>query len=93
MESYWVASNKCTYGEEYNIGGETVITVGEFLNVLKDQSESQIISKVDPNLLRPVDVTLQIPCVKKFNNATGWKPKFSFEDSVELLLDYYRNEH
>ena len=35
MESYWVATSLCEFGEIYNIGGETVITVGEFLELLK----------------------------------------------------------
>ncbi len=34
MESYWVAAEKCRFGEAYNIGGDTVITVGEFLELL-----------------------------------------------------------
>lgn len=93
MESYWVASNKCVYGEEYNIGGETIITVGEFLDVLKSKSKVDIVSEVDPKLLRPVDVTLQVPSLDKFRKQTSWRPKYSFEDSVELLLDYYRNEN
>lgn len=45
----------------------------------------------DPKLLRPVDVTLQIPDVSKFENKTGWKPKYTLDDSVEFLLNYYRN--
>jgi len=91
MESYWVASNKCVYGEEYNIGGETVITVGQFLGILKSKAKVAITSEVDPKLLRPVDVTLQIPSLKKFTDQTDWKPKYSFEDSIDLLLDHYRN--
>ena len=50
------------------------------------------VSKEDPNLLRPVDVTLQIPSVDKFYEKTNWKPKYTLEDSVKLLLDYYRNQ-
>ena len=93
MESYWIASNKCDYGQEYNIGGETVITVGEFLDVLKLKAKVEILSEVDESLFRPVDVTLQVPSVEKFRSQTDWYPKYSFEDSVELLLDYYRNEN
>ena len=42
----------------------------------------------DPALLRPSDITLQIPAVGKFIKATGWKPKYSLEESVAFLLDY-----
>lgn len=90
MESYWIACQFCDFGVPYNIGGETVITVGEFLNVLKSKSSCHIQSEVDPALLRPIDVTMQIPEVSKFIEKTNWKPKYSIEESVEFLLDHYR---
>ena len=90
MESYWVACQKCEYGVPYNVGGETVISVGEFLDVLKSKASLPIISTVDENLLRPVDVTLQVPDVTKFIEAADWKPKYSIEESVEFLLEHYR---
>lgn len=91
MESYWVALMKCKYGEAYNIGGSKTITVGEFLNLLKKLAKHEIVSEVDPKLLRPSDVTLQIPDVSKFQKETKWKPKYSFEESIQHLLDYCRN--
>lgn len=92
MESYWVATTKGEPGEVYNIGGTTVITVGKFLDVLKKCARCAIPSEVDQKLLRPTDVTLQIPDTTKFANATGWKPKYSFEESVAFLLDHCRRE-
>ena len=67
-----------------------VITVGKFLDVLLSKSKVKIKHEQDVSLLRPVDVTLQIPDVSKFENKTGWKPKYSLEDSIEFLLNYYR---
>jgi GDP-4-dehydro-6-deoxy-D-mannose reductase len=90
MEAYVVASEKCAPGEVYNIGGTTTKTVGEFLEILKSKSKVPIKSRQDPALLRPSDVTLQIPDVSKFVTATGWKPKISFDDSVEHLLEACR---
>ncbi|MBI5122583.1 GDP-mannose 4,6-dehydratase [Candidatus Roizmanbacteria bacterium] len=92
MESYWVAAKKCRFGEIYNIGGETIITVGEFLDLLRKKARVPIPLLQDPNLLRPTDVTLQIPDVTKFTKETGWKPKYSFEDSVEFLLMHCRKK-
>jgi len=90
MESYWIACQHCDYGVPYNIGGETVVTVGQFLDVLKSKSSCEIKSEVDQSLLRPVDVTMQIPDVSKFISKTNWKPKYSIEESIEFLLDHYR---
>ena len=92
MKAYWDAALYCTPGEAYNIGGQTTIKVGEFLDLLKSLAKVPISSRVDPALLRPADVTLQIPATEKFENATGWKPQFSFEESVAFLLDHWRKE-
>jgi GDP-mannose 4,6-dehydratase len=86
MKSYWIAVVKGEAGEVYNIGGNTVITVGEFLAALKKLARVPIRSRVDPTLLRPADVTLQIPDTSKFAAATGWRPKYAFDESVAFLL-------
>lgn len=92
MKAYWDAALYCTPGEVYNIGGQTTIKVGEFLDLLKSLAKVPISSRIDPALLRPADVTLQIPSTEKFENATGWKPQFSFEESVAFLLNHWRRE-
>ena len=59
----------------------------------KEYSErpwDEIKSEIDPKLFRPTDVTLQIPNTSKFEAETGWKPKYSFEESVEFLLNHCR---
>ena len=92
MESYWVATEKCEFGEAYNIGGASIMKVGEFLEELKKLSICKIPSRADEKLFRPADVTLQIPDITKFTKQTGWKPKYSFEESVRHLFDYCRNK-
>lgn len=92
MGAYWAAVLGCRPGEAYNIGGQTTITVGQFLELLKKASRKRFRCRQDPALLRPSDVTLQIPDVSKFTAATGWKPKFSFEDSVKYLLEECRRQ-
>ena len=90
MEAYWLALVHCEAGEVYNIGGQTIIKVGEFLEELRSISKVKIRLKQDPALLRPSDVTLQIPDSSKFINITKWKPKYSFKESINHLLDYWR---
>jgi GDPmannose 4,6-dehydratase/GDP-4-dehydro-6-deoxy-D-mannose reductase len=91
MESYWYALVYCSPGEAYNIGGNTTITVGQFLETLKKLSRKAIPSEVDPKLLRPSDVTLQIPNIDKFVKETGWQPRYSVESSIQHLLDFCRS--
>lgn len=92
MRAYWEAMVYCQPGEVYNIGGTTTMTVGEFLDKLIALSTVHIPTRVDHTLLRPADVTLQIPSVKKFIAATNWQPKYTFEESMNYLLEYWRKQ-
>jgi len=92
MGAYWVALESCDTGEAYNIGGTTVIKVGEFLDILKGLAKCPIPSRVDPSLLRPADITLQIPDTAKFTEKTGWQPRYSFQESLEFLLQHCRDQ-
>lgn len=91
VKAYWLLLEKCTPGEVYNIGGNQTMTVGEMLEMLKGMANTKIEHEVDKALLRPSDVTLQIPDISKFQSATGWEPEISLEKTLRDLLDYHRN--
>ncbi len=91
MNAYWLAAKKGKVGEIYNIGGNKIISVGEFLNELISLSSVKIKTKIDKKLLRPQDVTLQIPKTSKFKKHTGWRPLVPFRTSVKNLLQECRN--
>lgn len=92
MRAYWAAMQFCEIGEVYNIGGTTTMTVGEFLQKLISLAKVPIHTRQDPNLLRPADLTLQIPSVEKFKVQTNWQPKYSFDESISYVLDYWRKQ-
>ena len=92
MRAYCLAITKCKYGEAYNIGGNKIIKVGDFLKKLISLSSKKIVTKLDKKLLRPSDVTLQIPDISKSKKATGFKPEVSFDKSMLNLLNYWREQ-
>ena len=78
-------------GEIYNIGGTYTCTIREMLNFLISLSKVKNIKIIeDPARLRPIDADLQIPNTKKFINATGWRPRISFQKTMTDLLNYWR---
>ncbi|MDT8299972.1 MAG: GDP-mannose 4,6-dehydratase [Sedimentisphaerales bacterium] len=92
VRAYWLLVNKCSPGDVYNIGGVETLTIGQMLDKLLELSTAKNIKvEVDPTRLRPSDVTLQIPCIDKFQNATNWKPEISFEKTLIDTLEYWRN--
>jgi GDP-mannose 4,6-dehydratase len=94
VEAYYLLLTKNPKpGAFYNIGGNFSCTIGEMLNYLLSQSKIKNIKiKTDKSRLRPIDADLQVPNIAKFLNATGWKPKITFEKTMIDLLNYWRNK-
>ena len=90
VKAYWLLVHKCKYGDVYNIGGNRTMKVGKMLDMLLAMTDKKIAVEVDPKLLRPTDVTLQIPCIDKFKAETGWDPKIPFEQTLRDILEYWR---
>jgi len=92
VRAYWELVDKCPAGEVYNIGGKETMPVKEMLDkLLKLSTAKNIKVEVDPERLRPSDVTLQIPCIDKFTKLTGWEPKIKFEQTLRDTLNHWRN--
>lgn len=78
-------------GAYYNIGGTHVCGIDEMLNTLISLSTVENIRiETDPNRLRPIDADLQVPDTTKFTAHTGWKPEYTFQQTMLDLLNYWR---
>lgn len=86
-----IKNGKC--GEIYNIGGNTVKTIGELLDYLISLSpmRDKIKKELDEALVRKIDVDLQIVNCSKFQKQIDWKPEISFENMCYNLLNYWRD--
>ena len=92
VHAYWLAVNNCEFGEVYNIGGDYTCSVGDALDMLisKSKNPKAFIKELDPNRVRPTDITLQVPDSSKFRNKTGWKPTKGLEEICDDLLNHWR---
>ena len=81
------------YGQAYNIGSDEPVSVGDILNKLISLSTVNIELVQNPDLLRPNDVTLQIPDVSKFKKVIGFTTKYSLDESLQFLMDYARENY
>jgi GDP-mannose 4,6-dehydratase len=96
VRAYWLMiekyyEGKVKAGSVYNIGGTTTMLVGEMLDrmIMLSGMYGKVEIKIDKAKLRPSDVTLQIPCIDKFVNDTGWQPTIGFDDTMMSLLEYW----
>jgi len=91
VRAYWLATEKCNYGEPYNICAGKTWTIQSVLDFLLQQSTVKNIEvKQDPDRMRPSDVQVLLGDCSKFKTATGWEPKINFEKTLEDTLNYWR---
>lgn len=90
---YMLVTKNPIAGEYYNIGGTYTCGVDKMLDYLISLSpmKDEIKTEIDPDRLRPIDADLQIPDTTKFETHTGWKPEISFEQTMQDLLNYWRD--
>jgi GDP-mannose 4,6-dehydratase len=90
---YMLVTHNPIAGAYYNIGGTYTCTIHSMLNHLISLSTKadEIRVETDPDRLRPIDADLQVPDTTKFFNHTGWKTQITFEQTMQDLLDYWRN--
>lgn len=90
VRAYWLSLEKCKPGEAYNIGRGETISMKEVLDKLLSLSEVNVDIKVDPERLRPSDVPILLSDSSKFRAETGWEPIIPFDQTLEDLLNYWR---
>lgn len=94
VRAYWLALEKGSPGEVYNICTTKAYSMEDVLNILLSFSKARkkIKIKKDPARLRPSDVPVLVGDNSKFVKKTGWSPKIGFKETLKDLLDYWREK-
>jgi GDP-4-dehydro-6-deoxy-D-mannose reductase len=90
VRAYWLALERGTPGEVYNVGSGNCWTVGQMLEILLGHADRRIEVRTDPSRLRPSDVKILWADASKFQGETGWRPEIPFTVTMRDLLDYWR---
>jgi GDP-4-dehydro-6-deoxy-D-mannose reductase len=92
VRAYYLALEKCTPGEVYNIGSEHAVSIEAVLQMLLRQSRVPIQVHQDPARFRPSDTPILYSDASKFRRQTGWQKTISLETSLRDILDYWREK-
>lgn len=79
-------------GEVYNVCSGTARTIQSIVNRLLELSSVPISIEIDPDRYRPADVPVIYGSAEKLHQATGWEPEIPFEQTVQDVLEEWR-EH
>ena len=91
VRGYFLALEKGKSGQVYNICSEKCYSMREILDMLLAKSNIKIEIKLDKSRLRPSDVPLLIGSCDRFREDTGWKPVIPFDQTLQEILDFWRN--
>jgi len=91
VRAYSLLMEKGETGEVYNIGSGESYQIKELLDMLLALTDQHITIQQDPTKLRPVEVPEFICDARKSNTLTDWKPEISMQQTLQDILDYWRN--
>mgnify|MGYP001577015267 CR=1 FL=1 len=91
VKAYYALMHKGEPGQAYNVGGDHVYSMGQILEMMLKMSglKKKVTQYVDPKLVRPIDIPVQICNTTKLRTLTGWKPKIKMETTLKDLLAYW----
>jgi len=94
VRGYWqlclaVRDGRVRPGEVFNIGGRETYRVDEVVDMLRGLTSLRFDTVVDPSLLRPADVTRQVPDLTKLRATCDWTPEIPYRTTLQAMLDYW----
>ncbi|MFH1455787.1 MAG: GDP-mannose 4,6-dehydratase [archaeon] len=92
VRAYLLIVERGTPGEVYNIcsGPASTFSMQQVLDKLLAMSTVQVEVKIDPARVRPSDVPLLSGDCSKMKELTGWEPRYTFDQTLRDILEYWR---
>ncbi len=91
VRACYMLMEKAENGGAYNVAGDRLFSIGEILETMLEMRDlkGKVRLEVDPALVRPIDIPVQICDTTKARELTGWKPEIPFRDTLDDLLTYW----
>jgi GDP-4-dehydro-6-deoxy-D-mannose reductase len=91
VAAIYLIANQGVPGEIYNICAGTGQRIREIVEGLQRLSKAVIETESDPSLLRRLDEPIKIGNNSKLK-ALGWEPSVPFQESLTLILEFWRHD-
>ncbi len=92
IEGFWLAANKCDFGERYNISGDKIYLIKDIIEILRELTNVKFDIFVDPNLMRSTDEPIIYGDSTRFKEKTGWSQKIEIKTTLTDMLNYWRKK-
>lgn len=88
--AYALAARAADAGEVYNLGSGRSVPIRWVVDELLHRSHADIRVEPDPERLHPADTAEVRANPEKFRRATGWEPEIDLKQTIQDVLDYWR---
>jgi nucleoside-diphosphate-sugar epimerase len=92
IQAMILLSEKGRHGEVYNISGSKVYQVSELISLIEKIMNRKFDIEVDQSLMRPTDEPIIYGDSARLQKDTGWKQKYTIEQTLGDMITYWR-EH
>jgi GDP-4-dehydro-6-deoxy-D-mannose reductase len=79
-------------GEAYNVGSDTTHAMREILDRLVSAARVPIEVRAQTAELRPAETAVACADSGKLRRETGWAPKYTLDQTLADVLDYWRSQ-
>lgn len=90
VRAYALLAEKGKTAETYNIGSGHAVGIGDVLEIILEKCAVPVQVKVDRQKLRPADMPVMEADISKMREITGWIPEIRLEQTIQEMMDYWR---
>ncbi|MBN1956499.1 MAG: GDP-mannose 4,6-dehydratase [Anaerolineae bacterium] len=90
VRAFWLLLEKGRSGEVYNLCSGRAVAIQEILDTVLQLGRIQVHVEIDPLRLRPADEPILMGDNTKLRHDTGWAPEIPLKQTVQSILDYWR---
>lgn len=91
VRAYWKLANSKHYGETFNIGTGKSRSIKQLISLLIKYSGMKVRISVDKKSKKSADIPDIKAYTGKIRKLTGWKPRYTFEDSIKYVINQELN--
>ena len=77
-------------GAVYNVGSGQAVMIRELLDLLLEASTVHVEVRLNPELMRPIDIPLVVCDATRLREQTGWAPQLPLRQTLLDILNYWR---
>lgn len=90
VRAYRLLAERGASGRIYNVASGVGRTIRSVLDGLVARCRVAVEVELEPTRLRPSDTPALVGDSTRLRHDTGWEPEFSFDRTLDDLLDYWR---